>query len=430
MPKKIPTLLAIILLILTIGGISVFMSRTSSPQTNASSTHEPKNLMVTTVTDTSCKIIWQTDTPATGMVVVKRNNDADINAYDERDAQGKLNKYKTHSVVVKNLQPSTSYNFSIVSGGTKFPTKDPLYTLQTGPSITNISSAGFEPAYGTIKTDQGQPAYGGIVVLSLADSQPLSTLITQSGSWIIPLNAIRKKDLSAYLSAEDTVMETISVYYETEKTESITDTVNDSPVPDMTVGSSYDFRNQSKAKSAQLTADTTAANQASVLGAQTASPTATITTTPKYTAVAITKPEADASLVSVRPLIQGTGIPGKTISITLGIQKPISAKTTVGTNGVWSYTPTQALTPGKQSVTITTVDAAGKPIALTTAFTILKSGTQVLGDATPSATLTPTETPIASITAQPLPEPGTWELTAVLVLLGIGLVAGGIVLLR
>ena len=52
---------------------------------------------------------------------------------------------------------------------------------------------------------------------------------------------------------------------------------------------------------------------------------------------------------------------------------------------------------------MTTVNTRNQPIAMTHTFTIFKSGTQVLGDATPSATLAPTETPVPSVTETPTP---------------------------
>ncbi len=76
-------------------------------------------------------------------------------------------------------------------------------------------------------------------------------------------------------------------------------------------------------------------------------------------------------------------------------------------------------------------------------FEILKSGTQVLGDATPSATLTPTSTPTATVSAtpeitpestlaaQPVPTSGNELPTILLLVLGVGLIiGGGIVLIK
>ena len=139
------------------------------------------------------------------------------------------------------------------------------------------------------------------------------------------------------------------------------------------------------------------------------------------------------------PLIQGTGVPGKTVSLILGITNPTGDTTIVGADGLWSYTPKKPLAPGKQSVTITTQDATNKPVAITHMFEILKSGTQVLGDATPSATLTPTTTilptittaPASTLAAQEIPTSGNELPTIILLLTGIGLlIGGGIILMR
>jgi len=418
-PRKIPTLLALFILFFTIGAVSFLIQKMTPGMTKASPSLEPTELLITNVSDTSAKIIWQTSVPTTGMITLSTKNGTKISAYDERDMTGKLSKYTMHSVAVKNLQSNTAYTIAVISNGKQFPVKDkPAYMLQTGPTITDTTEAGFEPSYGTIKTRDGKPAIGGIVVVTLEDSQPISSLITPSGSWIVPLNFIRTKDLSRYVPAKSQTTETITVYYGTEKTEGITDTENDAPVPDMTIGTSSDFRNKES-------------KQKSILGDQTRVTPTTAQTT-KIGGVSITAPVQNASIVSNRPLIQGTGVAGKAVTLTLGITKPSTGKTTVGGNGLWSFTPKTPLTSGKQSVTITTVNDKGKPVALTTAFTILKAGTQVLGDATPSATITIEATATATpttIEAEPMPEPGGSLPTILLILMGVGMVAGGAVLL-
>ena len=142
--------------------------------------------------------------------------------------------------------------------------------------------------------------------------------------------------------------------------------------------------------------------------------------------VALVSPAKEASLPTTRPLIQGKGFPNKFVGISVGITHPISGSVKVASDGLWSFTPPKALAPGKQSVTITTVDGAGKPVAITHAFTVLKSGSQVLGDATPSAT--PLDVPTSTLSGDPPPDSGNELLTIVLLLLGIGLFAGGTVI--
>jgi hypothetical protein len=175
----------------------------------------------------------------------------------------------------------------------------------------------------------------------------------------------------------------------------------------MNMGKTYDFRK------VQAKAPTTP----TVLGTQTQT----------GTTVALIQPAEGAALATSFPLVAGIGIPGKIVSVVLGITNPIAGSTTVKSDGTWLFTPPSALGEGKQSVTITTTDKDSKPAAITHQFTIFKSGTQVLGIATPSATIEPT--PIATPTAQPIPTSGTTLPTILLLIMGVALlVSGGVVL--
>lgn len=115
------------------------------------------------------------------------------------------------------------------------------------------------------------------------------------------------------------------------------------------------------------------------------------------------------------------------------MQNPISATIAVEADGVWRYTPSRPLSEGKQSVTITTTDQNGQAKALTNTFEVLKSGTQVLGDATPSATLIPTPTdivestptPTATLSGEPMPTSGNQLPLIMLLILGGTLLLGG-----
>jgi hypothetical protein len=217
----------------------------------------------------------------------------------------------------------------------------------------------------------------------------------------------------------------------------LTDTLNDSPVPNMSPGGTYDFRNLN-AKAPGLSA---------VLGTTTTKPT---------NIVSLVIPADGAAVTTTLPLIQGTGVVGKTVALVLGITHPIGDTTIVGPDGVWRYTPKQPLAAGKQSVTVTTANIQNIPVAITHTFEILQSGTQVLGDATPSATPTDTTTPSptdtltptptttpdlsasisatpdeSTLAAQPVPTSGYDLPTILLLVLSVGLIlGGGIVLIQ
>ncbi|MBI5614307.1 fibronectin type III domain-containing protein [Candidatus Gottesmanbacteria bacterium] len=420
LPNKIPTLLGLLLLIFGIGGSIALVETATRLNTQASVSIQPSNIQVTNITDTSVTITWTTNIPTTGAVTIQQPKQF---AQDERDSDGKLKKYTSHSVPIHGLSPSFTYTLTILSNGSSFPKNDKPLKIKTAPELT-AQAPNFEPSYGTIVDENNQPINGAIVYLTLDSGQTLSTLSKPSGTWLLPLSFVRTEDLSQYIPLEERITENILIRGESDlESSAITDTLNDSPVPTMTLGKSYDFRRQQANKVAQQLAQNAKPvdTNASVLGAQAVLPAAGPFT------VSLTSPQESASLATQFPLIAGTGVPGKTVAVTLGLTSPFSDTTSVGADGLWKYSSREALAPGKQSVTITSTNDKGTPVALTHSFTVLKSGTQVLGDATPSATLEPT--PIATATAipttKPLPTSGSTSPTILFIFLGIGLFLTG-----
>ncbi|MBI5449233.1 hypothetical protein HY948_02840 [Candidatus Gottesmanbacteria bacterium] len=416
LPKKIPTLLALCLVILLIGGVSIASERFFRSSTIASGSIQPQNIAISNVTDSSFSVVWTTESPATGIIEIRGSDGKKQIFFDERDTNVKsVKKYLTHSVTGRSLAPDTTYTIVILSDGKKFQDAS-ISSSKTAPAIP-LPAGGLEPAYGTVFTAENQPAEGALVLLEIESSQTLSTIVTPSGSWMIPLNLLRTADVAQYLTTANRMTETLSVLFAGQKTSAITDTLNDSPVPMMILGKSYDFRKQqAKTEEKALLAQELPA----VLGNQTAPQ-------PTSFSVTLSSPAQDATIPSDLPLIQGTGIPNSTVAITIGITNPTSGTTTVGTDGMWRFTPETPLPPGKQSITITTPDQDGKPVAITHAFEILKSGTQVLGVATPSATLTPTfkPTPTSTATGKPVPVSGNMLPTMIVIFFGALLLTGG-----
>lgn len=425
--QKIPTVLG---LILVIGAIMLFQfafTRVNPLFSRASTSLAPQEVTVTNSTDTSFTVSWVTEEAVTGQIIIDGSPKRTV--FDERDAfaqtpQNQPVKYTTHSVTIRNLKPQTEYRFNILSGGKSFQHNDALYTTTTAPTIDGVGS-NLEPAYGQIVLPTDKPAEGAIVYLTPDGGQTVSTVVKSSGSWVIPLNLIRTNDLSTYVSNQERINESIVVRSAEGEASALTDTLNDNPVPIMTIGKTYDFRKiqaEQISKRTLTLAPVTPTTNPIVLGSN-------ITTTQM---VAITKPLQNAAVSSNLPLIQGTGVPGKQIMIIVGIQNPTTGTVMVGTDGVWYYTPSKRLTEGRQSVTITTQDKNGKTVAITHAFQVLKSGTQVLGDATPSATIAPTPTtfeeptPTATLSGEPIPETGTSFPLTVMLILGTVLVSSGI----
>jgi hypothetical protein len=439
-PTKIPTIVGIFLVIFIVGIIAVVSESFLHTITTASGSIQPANVLITNVSDTTFTVSWTTQLPATGAISVTTSRGTLV-VFDDQDTKNQ-GKYVTHSVTLRSAVPDTEYAITILSNGKKNINGEVPYTVHTGPLLTT-ASGNLEPAYGTIVTETNQPVRGALIYVTLDGGQTLSAISKPSGTWLIPLNLVRKNDLSSYLPVTERMTETIIVRAGSLETHALSDTLNDSPVPNMVPGKTYDFRAlNAKTPEKPLALAPTPQSQKparAVLGTSSAKPANT---------VSLVIPAEGAAIPTTLPLIQGTGIPGKTVSLVLGITHPIGDTTIVGADGLWSYTPKKPLSAGKQSVTMTTKNLQNKPVAITHIFEILKSGTQVLGESTPSATLTPattdtitptpTETPEATVSAtpqitpesilaaQPVPTSGNELPTIILLIMGIGLVIGGV----
>ncbi len=440
-PTKIPTLLGILLIVVIIVAFALGTQAFIQTQTRASGSIQPTDVTITNISDTTFTVSWTTPTPATGAISIASSALANRIIFDDQDTKTQ-GKYTTHFITYRGAAADTTYTFTLLSNGKTSLDGDKSYTVHTAPTLTTGSglpaqAGNLEPAYGTIMTGDKSPLQGALVYLTLDGSQTLSAITKQSGTWLIPLNLIRTQDLTSYLPITDRMNVNITITGSGLTTTAVTDTLNDSPVPDMMMGKTYDFRRaNAQAPGTQTLAlhpsPVVPAAPSAVLGASSVKPA---------NIVALTIPAQGAALPTTLPLIQGTGIPGKNVSIVIGINNPVGGSAVVGSDGLWSFTPSKPIPPGQQSVTITTKNLQDKAIAITHLFTILKSGTQVLGDATPSATLTPTitlapvatdtatPTPVSTLAAQTPPTSGYELPTIIFLLVGIGLVIGGSVVL-
>ncbi len=383
--KKIPTIIGLLLLIIGIGGGIYLVENRTSTTSKAQNSYEPVNVLKTNITDNSFTVTWLTKEAVTGFIIYgTTNNNLNQIALDDRDyIDSKPKPYKTHHVSVKNLSPNTKYYFIINSGNHKFLDGINPYVITTAPKLETPIE--LEPAYGTVIDQYNQPAEGALVILTLPHALPLSTLVKNSGNWLIPLTTVRDNNLKPYQAQNNTV-ESIQIYYslnEHEQASVTTDINNHSPVPTVTLGKTYNFQGlQGKKETEQNQSESTANKSQADLNL----------TANQKNKVSIINPEEGATFVTNKPLFRGQGIPGKEVLIEIEAKKKINGKTTVGKDGLWSWTPPIELSPDEHKLKITTVDENNKEIVLERNFLVFKSGTQVLGEATPSAQLTPTIT--------------------------------------
>ncbi len=446
-PTRIPTIIGILLLVCIVGGIAYVVENIFRTETKASGSREPKQIRVTNVSDASFTVSWTTELPTTGTLLVSTKGKANKIYFDERDHTGKLGEYVAHSITVRDISADTDYSVTPLVNSKPHILADKPIAVHI-PSTLPLNSGGLEPAYGVIQNEDGTPAADVLIYMTIEGGQQLSTLSKPSGSWIIPLNQTRTADMTAFLPVIERMNETIEVYAGNIQSSVMTDSLNDSPVPEIQLGKDFDFRRQQAKKasnsSVALRPITPTAEVKQELATFPTKSAVLGETTQKTYTVQLINPKNNSSISTNLPLVQGTGVPGKYIGISVGLVNPSHGSIQVSPDGTWSYTPKKTLSPGKQSVTISSVDSSGKAVAITHMFTILKSGTQVLGDATPSATLSPpevTETqapiitdtidPESTLAGTPPPISGNELPTVILLLLGFGLLAGGsIVLVR
>lgn len=425
---KIPTIIALLLLATIVGGIIFVAEQYTRTSSIAGDSAAPTSVEITNINDSTFSVSWITSQAATGIITAKpQQGGKELSGFDDRDTEDKPGKYTTHHVTIRNAAPDTTYLVKILSEGKTLQSTEKPREVKTFPAIVARPTK-LEPAYGTIATPEGAQAFGALVYITPEGGQKLSTLTNPSGSWLIPLNLSRTSDGSSYLPATDRLTEEISARMGNLVGTAITDTLNDAPVPEITIGKSYDFRKQQgqRGQASSLATLKTPANP--VLGKEVS----------MKREVTVTAPSEGAALPTLLPIIQGSGIPGKSVYIEASVPKQ-KGTTTVGDDGRWQFTPQANLAPGKQTVSVISQDENGVGVTVERHFEILKSGTQVLGDATPSGTLIPTPsrsatpsptlkfspTPTSTSSGQAPPVSGVYTPTLFLLAAGILLITTG-----
>jgi hypothetical protein len=149
---------------------------------------------------------------------------------------------KIHSIAVDEVSPSSNYYFVVNSGGSEFDNNGIPWSLQTGPVLQ--SPTGTLLASGIVLDTSGKPAPGVLIYINGGAITQLSTTTSQNGAWTIPLSAARAKALTSY-AAFDSKSAVLDIFVQgadlgVSTAQILASSAN--PVPDITLGQSYDFR--------------------------------------------------------------------------------------------------------------------------------------------------------------------------------------------
>lgn len=449
--KRIPTILGIFLLLIGItAGVYLVELGPQSLTTRATPEVVPSQIRITNISDHSFTVSWFTETAALGFVRYGTSSSAlNLSALDDREQAGSNERAcTTHHVTVDNLTGETTYYFKIISGSESsvFDDNGQSYSVITAPSVDVEVTA--DTAHGSVFFPDLAVAEGALVYLTLEGGLPLSSLVAASGNWAVSLSTMRSADLSSFVSYDknEAILSIEVLGPDGSVATVITFTANDTPVNDIVLGESYDFTAQS------------AENEESQFSFESISEPSV-----EEGEVTVDSPGEGEAVNTQLPEFFGEGPPGTSIEITLESEEAIQASVAVDINGQWSWAPDTAIESGEHFLSINWLDENGITRSLTRRFVVYAQGESSLPafEATPSATLTPTPTPVelAAVTPTPtpvptlaptptptpittvtpatpsavatepaLPIPGTGMVSIVLVLLGVGLSVSGTLL--
>lgn len=403
--KRIPTIVGILVLVAGVfGGIYFVNSRKQSPNVEATM---PKKVRVTNVADNKFTVSWVTDSPATGLIFYgKLGEKIDSQTVDDRDAiASTAGSFTTHHVTVKDLQPSTQYAFRIASGSEKslYDNNGSPYNVTTGSVLSTTPAA--ETIYGSVVQTSTLPAEGAIVYLEIPGGTPLSTLVKSSGNWTLPISIARNRGMTAYVQYDPsaTVL-TIRVEDGKLQASASVNTANSAPVPDITMGQTYDFLQspligddnviEDEAVSEDLLAE-----DDSTPGIFNIDPLGDIATASSD--VTLINPSKEGEIVSTTlPAFRGAGEEGMVLTITVK-SEPQTGTVVIESDGTWEWTPPNDLEPGEHTITIAYLDLEGVQRILKRTFVVEASSGLPSFESTPSASIAPSP----SSSAFPSPSP-------------------------
>lgn len=394
---RVPTLIALIILLLGITFGVFFINRGLSFSVQARPEIAPQQVKTTNISESGFTVSWITEEAISGFISYGKDSNLSFTGADDRDQlSNNQGQFLTHHVTLRNLSPGTSYYFQINSGGKSFDNNGQAYQAVTAPKISSSPPAN-DMAYGTIINQSGSPAEGVIVYLSLPNVSPVSTLSKSSGSWVIPLNLARTVDLGSYAAYDkELAIEEIFVQGGSLGTSTaVTITKADSPVATLTLGQTYDFR---KTPAPEEPGRDSSLRGSGFTGNPLVTPPATLS---------ISNPTEKEDLNTTRPEFFGSGPVGETVTIEVKSDQVLTDRKLVKEDGTWSWVPPTDLAVGEHTITVSLPN--GRKIIRNFTVMAAEEGGALAFTATPSATLTPTvpvtPTPTTTLILTPTPTP-------------------------
>ena len=419
--KKIPTIIAILILIIAVAAGVFFVQNQQIFRIGASPDAAPQDVRVTNIKDTSFTVSWTTDKKTPGSLVVGES----ANNITTPAVAIDTTPVNTHFVSVALLKPGTTYFFKIISDGTTYDNSGiPWQALTLAGPATPTSTF---LVSGNVLTSASQPADDAIVYITGPAISPVSIKTTTSGSYVLTVeNATENQALQLFVQGASLGISSAQF---------LAGSAN--PLPAIVLGQTYDFRTQTSGQDTgvpqaniNLPSESTPSSGFNV-------PISTTSGDPK-TSVTLESVDEKETVNTTTPEFFGEGPAGTTITIVVNSEEEITSTTKVDSSGNWNWTPPSGLSPGQHTITLSWKDASGILRTLTRSF-VVSAAEGPAFEATPSASpfltlptasATPSASPRVSLpsTSSGIPVSGIATPTLIGIFAGIILIVGAIVL--
>jgi hypothetical protein len=418
--QTIPTLLGVVMLVAGIAAGVFLVQNRQIFKLRAEPETAPENIRVSNITDTSFDVSWTTNAVVGGFVSWgESESNPNQTASDTIATDG-----YTHSAAIKGLVPSTTYFFTINSGGDDYDNSGIPWQVTVGPILTDFPST--EPLSGSVLSAAGDPVDNALVYVTIGGAGLLSTTTSQSGNWVVPISSLRTQDLSSFFQVdEDTTPIEITVQTGPEGVSSAQTFASSArPVPPMVLGQAYDFKDLEQLTTNGEPVVNIKLPDEEVKGSKfDVSQEESSTTQDLVTVVSLDEGEV---ITSTTPEFFGEGPTGAIVTITVE-SDPVTDNVTVNSSGNWNWSPPKELEEGVHKLTLSWRDENGILRTVSRSFVVQAAegpAFESTPSSTPSNTPSPTPTlrpsPTPTSSPSPLPDAGTLTPTLMLFIMSAG----------
>lgn len=322
-------------------------------------------LQIVNISPTGFEVVWSTEqTPKEAQWVEWKTGNTEGKVEAERIGD-------SYRSTIQGLESTKTYTFKVRTGAKTYILDNLAVSEVKLPKESK--ELPISPAYGKVLLPSGKPYANGLVLYEVEGFYPVATFTKGTGEWLLPLTGLVKRQTTSIVPISDTLPVTIRLFSYPKGSVRTT------------VGQTRPLRQSVIAGTTQTVASLNP--QTAVLGATAEG----AVVNSNEIQPSIIYPKEKALIPGNKPLMRGVAIPGKDVlALIQGPTKQYSYRSTADSKGEWIIQYPLALESGAYTFSISTVDKSGFPLTLRRSFSIIKSGEQVLGEATGSPTLAPT----------------------------------------